>query len=171
MGFKSTEIIIFATLFLNVLQKYWDKMIIFSIYIFWVTVTLIVTQVIYNFQVCHRPKITKKNLLSFKSGQIYRKCAQCAEINKKSQIKKSIFQLLDYEVFQNLTSWLKKIVILKDTLKRIFYFRVIFIFWDMVDFVFNIRSVLVWDLDEFRHFFMLGGLRPQVLLEPRCFLE
>ena len=31
-----------------------------------------------NFQVCHRPKIQKK-LLSFKSGYIYIKDAQCAE--------------------------------------------------------------------------------------------
>ena len=35
------------------------------------------------------------------------------------------------------------------------------LFWDMVDFVVNIRSVLVWDLDKFRKIYILGGLRLQ----------
>ena len=31
-------------------------------------------------------------------------------------------------------------------------------FWDMVNFVLNIRSKLVWDLNKFRKYFMLGRL-------------
>ena len=49
-------------------------------------------------------------------------------------------------------------------LKRIFkfigFFYAIFSFWDMVDFVLNIHSVLVYDLDEFKEKFMLGELHP-----------
>ena len=42
------------------------------------------------------------------------------------------------------------------------FFVAIFSFWDMVDFVLNIRSELVWDLTNSEFIFMLGGLHPQV---------
>ena len=42
-----------------------------------------------------------------------------------------------------------------------------FSFWDMVDFVLNIRSELVWDLNEFRKKIMLvvSAPRPIMLLD------
>ena len=49
-----------------------------------------------------------------------------------------------------------------NVLKRIFEFTsfyfAIFSLSDMVDFILNIRSELVWDFNEFRNKFMLGGL-------------
>ena len=54
------------------------------------------TDYIYNFtetrqtfQVCHGPKRKK----SFKSGQIYRKDAECAEANEKSIFRFLVFGL------------------------------------------------------------------------------
>ena len=55
---------------------------------------------------------------------------------------------------------------MRNVLKRNFlvqeFFFCDFSFRDVVDFVLNIRSVLVWDLDEFRYFFMFWGTPPHI---------
>ena len=101
---------------------------------------------------------TKKTLLSLIRGYIYMK----DEIN---------FRFLVFVRYGrskcNQLAKKNKIVSQKmhNVLKRIFcsaiFFVMMFSFWDMVDFfLVNIHSVLISDLDEFRHFIMFGGLRP-----------
>ena len=69
------------------------------------------------------------------------------------------------EVVQNLTNWLKKNHPKRWTmlLKQIFFCDLLFMtLWDKLDFVLNICSALVWDLDEFRIYIMLGGSAPRL---------
>ena len=89
------------------------------------------------------------------------KNAQCAETNEKNEF----FAIFSFCV-KNVTSLLKiklSYKKMRNVLKRIYVFlRQLcdFQFLYIVHYVLNIRSVLVWDLDESRIFYVKGALRP-----------